>query len=305
MSSTDTATQSRLFSQDWHFAIVMNPHKKIWRVFQGGNSKECKGFMIEKPKEYTPILQPKSETYPTIINQFLGYWVKKKYIPILIVVLLICLGTIGIIYVNVFNSTQQTVSVSSTTLNTNVLITPTVISNIVISPPDKSSLTLTNTIFSASTTIPTKISTLVSVVPPPIGTFTSTPSPTEIVTPTSFPTKTSAPVPTISISSSTPLTNSTLVSPTANILPDVCLQTDKLYRFEAQALIAIYDIYISTDNPIGIIQQNEVFYTGTQASGEILGIILSNNKDWFYITYKENRYWILLDDLQKSAICIS
>lgn len=46
MSGTDKATQSRLFSQDWHFAIVLNPQRKIWRAFHGKESLECKGYML-------------------------------------------------------------------------------------------------------------------------------------------------------------------------------------------------------------------------------------------------------------------
>lgn len=47
MSGTDRATQSRLFYQDWHFAIVLNPHKQIWRTFHGKDAVECKGFMVD------------------------------------------------------------------------------------------------------------------------------------------------------------------------------------------------------------------------------------------------------------------
>jgi len=46
MSGTDTATQARVFSHDWQFAIVLNPHKKIWRSFYGANSNECQGYVI-------------------------------------------------------------------------------------------------------------------------------------------------------------------------------------------------------------------------------------------------------------------
>lgn len=47
MSGVDRATQSRLFSNDWQFAVVLNPHKKIWRVFYGSNSEECQGYIVE------------------------------------------------------------------------------------------------------------------------------------------------------------------------------------------------------------------------------------------------------------------
>jgi proteasome lid subunit RPN8/RPN11 len=53
MSGTDCATQSRLFGNDWQFAIVLNPHKKIWKAFYGYDSHECNGYVI---KENTPDL---------------------------------------------------------------------------------------------------------------------------------------------------------------------------------------------------------------------------------------------------------
>ena len=46
MSTTDQATQRQIFTQDWHFAVVMNPQKEVWRVFHGPESEECKGFVI-------------------------------------------------------------------------------------------------------------------------------------------------------------------------------------------------------------------------------------------------------------------
>jgi proteasome lid subunit RPN8/RPN11 len=46
MSGTDRATQERLFGNDWQFAIVLNPHKKIWRAFYGANSCECRGHVL-------------------------------------------------------------------------------------------------------------------------------------------------------------------------------------------------------------------------------------------------------------------
>lgn len=46
MSGTDRATQARLFGNDWQFAIVLNPHKRIWRAFFGSLSHECKGYIL-------------------------------------------------------------------------------------------------------------------------------------------------------------------------------------------------------------------------------------------------------------------
>ena len=48
MSGTDQTTQRRLFSQDWQFAIVLNPHRTIWRAFYGRNSTECKGYVLSE-----------------------------------------------------------------------------------------------------------------------------------------------------------------------------------------------------------------------------------------------------------------
>jgi proteasome lid subunit RPN8/RPN11 len=45
LSGTDRATQARMFSQPWQFAIVLNPQKKLWRVFHGAEALECVGFM--------------------------------------------------------------------------------------------------------------------------------------------------------------------------------------------------------------------------------------------------------------------
>lgn len=52
MSGTDRATQSRLFGNDWQFAIVLNPHKRIWRAFYGVNSYECRGYVINHDSNF-------------------------------------------------------------------------------------------------------------------------------------------------------------------------------------------------------------------------------------------------------------
>ncbi|MBS9783465.1 MAG: Mov34/MPN/PAD-1 family protein [Pasteurella sp.] len=46
MSGTDVATQSTHFKEDWHFAIVLNPHRLIWRAFWGERAIPCKGYFI-------------------------------------------------------------------------------------------------------------------------------------------------------------------------------------------------------------------------------------------------------------------
>ena len=46
MSGTDRATQRGMFYADWHFAMVLNPHKRYWRVFHGAECTECDGFGV-------------------------------------------------------------------------------------------------------------------------------------------------------------------------------------------------------------------------------------------------------------------
>jgi len=45
LSGTDRATQARMFSRPWQFAVVLNPQKEIWRVFHGAESIECVGYL--------------------------------------------------------------------------------------------------------------------------------------------------------------------------------------------------------------------------------------------------------------------
>lgn len=47
MSETDLITQRTHFQHDWHFAVVLNPHQQIWRVFHGKNGVECRGFFLK------------------------------------------------------------------------------------------------------------------------------------------------------------------------------------------------------------------------------------------------------------------
>lgn len=46
MSGTDRNTQKFMFGNEWQYAIVLNPHKKIWRAFYGDSSMECQGFFL-------------------------------------------------------------------------------------------------------------------------------------------------------------------------------------------------------------------------------------------------------------------
>jgi len=46
MSSVDRHTQEQLFSEDWQFAIVLNPQRCTWRAFNGRASQECRGVWL-------------------------------------------------------------------------------------------------------------------------------------------------------------------------------------------------------------------------------------------------------------------
>ena len=48
MSGTDRNTQCSFFPNHWQFAVVLNPHKKIWGAFYGKDSKKCNGFIVAK-----------------------------------------------------------------------------------------------------------------------------------------------------------------------------------------------------------------------------------------------------------------
>ena len=53
MSHTDINTQRNYFSQPWHYALVLNPQKEIWRAFVGSDAKECKGQIIKSKDQET------------------------------------------------------------------------------------------------------------------------------------------------------------------------------------------------------------------------------------------------------------
>lgn len=55
MSATDKATQCQLFSNDWQFALVLNPHKCTYRAFHGKDSEECPCFMLGSPDELSDM----------------------------------------------------------------------------------------------------------------------------------------------------------------------------------------------------------------------------------------------------------
>jgi len=41
MSDTDRRTQQRFFDRDWHFALVLNPQRRVYKAFQGRDASPC------------------------------------------------------------------------------------------------------------------------------------------------------------------------------------------------------------------------------------------------------------------------
>lgn len=48
MSGTDMNTQRTFFPNYWQFAVVLNPHRQLWRSFLGGDALECSGNVIKQ-----------------------------------------------------------------------------------------------------------------------------------------------------------------------------------------------------------------------------------------------------------------
>jgi len=46
MSGTDLNTQQQFFDCPWQFAIVLNPHRKIWQAFVGKEAELVGGFQL-------------------------------------------------------------------------------------------------------------------------------------------------------------------------------------------------------------------------------------------------------------------
>lgn len=70
MSGTDRETQKKWFKRDWHFAVVINPHRKIWRVFHGGLSEECSGYYLSDKTNGEPqILQNITTPISTVVQE--------------------------------------------------------------------------------------------------------------------------------------------------------------------------------------------------------------------------------------------
>jgi len=68
MSHTDKSTQRQMFHNDWQFAIVLNPHKRIWQVFQGKYSKPCNGNIVSLKKKIQKLDKKKDNITKSDLN---------------------------------------------------------------------------------------------------------------------------------------------------------------------------------------------------------------------------------------------
>ena len=57
MSGTDRDTQRALFPGAAQFALVLNPHRRLWRAFRGADSDPCHAAVIV-PESGTETLPP-------------------------------------------------------------------------------------------------------------------------------------------------------------------------------------------------------------------------------------------------------
>ena len=99
MSGTDKNTQQLIFAEDWQYAIVLNPQKQIWRAFHGGNSEECKGFMVKdndnKAKEFNT--QPSSEDVSEKPDETDSILSTRHFVGAIVIVSLLLFGILGLI----------------------------------------------------------------------------------------------------------------------------------------------------------------------------------------------------------------
>ena len=65
MSDADRQTQRRMFSEPWHFALVLNPHRQIWRVYHGLAASECAGYLLDPDSAATPSESIAATNVPT------------------------------------------------------------------------------------------------------------------------------------------------------------------------------------------------------------------------------------------------
>ncbi len=88
MSGTDMNTQQRFFNQSWHYAIVLNPHKQIWKAFVGIKAMDCQGFFL-KDKDNSDLV----EELKTSTKQEKSFSKKKDKVILLLIIALV--STIG------------------------------------------------------------------------------------------------------------------------------------------------------------------------------------------------------------------
>ncbi len=65
MSSTDLITQTRYFSDDLGYAIVLNPHKLYWKAFRSASCADVKCMMVSKTVSYDTVISPKTKFVTT------------------------------------------------------------------------------------------------------------------------------------------------------------------------------------------------------------------------------------------------
>jgi hypothetical protein len=51
MSGTDRTTQRDFFSDPYAFALVLNPHRKIWKLFRGGDCIVCRAAVLGRAND--------------------------------------------------------------------------------------------------------------------------------------------------------------------------------------------------------------------------------------------------------------
>lgn len=70
MSSTDLITQTRYFSDDLGYAIVLNPHKLYWKAFRSVSCVDVKCMMVSKNVFYNEETRSTSTTHPSDDEEF-------------------------------------------------------------------------------------------------------------------------------------------------------------------------------------------------------------------------------------------
>lgn len=112
MSATDRNTQSLLFNQDWHFALVFNPHRKIWKAFHGKNALPCMAYTLDKDhfdnEQLSGIKSEEEKKKTDFLNE-------KKVVWFIVAVVVIMIVAV-IIWFNIDNQSNE-ISKEKTTAN--------------------------------------------------------------------------------------------------------------------------------------------------------------------------------------------